>query len=135
MYHKKNLIAGILLTALLGPIGLFYASIWGGIILTSLPLFIAYIFSDGTLVSFFSTLIFIAIFWWAFWGVAIIWSVISIVIYNKKGLERYNFTTQHISSTYKTIEEEEKKSNNKVVLEWLKQHPNKTINDYYSSNK
>lgn len=87
----KSTGVAILLTILLGPIGLFYASVAGGLVMTLTPLFLFVLmiigmFGDSTILftSSFMLLIFLAM---TAWLISIIWAVVAVGNYNRDLLE------------------------------------------------
>lgn len=89
----------ILLTLLFGPIGLFYASVLGGFIMTLLPIVILglgyyylystlmegdYAFFDWTADYFLEFYIFGMSIPFLYWLITIIWAVLGVRYYNKK---------------------------------------------------
>lgn len=71
----KSLAAAIMLSVILGPIGLLYATFVGSLIMTLLFLFV-------TLISFFG--IKVGAFYLLFWMISIFWCVAKVNRYNKK---------------------------------------------------
>ncbi len=158
-YHvvksTKSVGVGILLSLLLGPIGLFYSSVWGGIIMTFSPIVLLVIFFFG--LSFESESLQIVsgvafIVCWAFWWlICMIWSVIAIGQYNRRIMNRSNYSTSTYqvslnreSSPYLSnhtnqlayretnlLPKEIPNNDTPGIQEWLKANPNKGINDYY----
>ena len=68
----KNVGVSIILTVLFGPLGMFYSTIWGGVVMTILTLF----------VGFFSLGIGLIIMW----PICIVWGAIAARSYNKRML-------------------------------------------------
>jgi|GEM_PF-1171515 len=162
-YHvvksTKSVGVGILLTLLLGPIGLFYSSVWGGIIMTFGPIIFIVIFFLGMSIE--SEIIqlmagiTIIIFWALWWLICIIWSAIAISNYNRRiisqsihnipyypvrptiespsPLDRYN--KQLASRETNLLSEDKLNDNVPKIQDWLKANPGKGINDYYMKFK
>jgi energy-coupling factor transporter transmembrane protein EcfT len=155
--HKSVGIA-ILLTLLFGSIGLFYAIITGGLIMTFLGptflviLFIAGIVQKSYLIIGWSIGLYI-FFGLTCWLITIIWAAISVRSYNgeidddaKRQFDlitrlqetdrgknpitvNINPTTADISSSGQRKIEVTTKPN---LQDWLKSNPSKTINDYFA---
>ncbi len=152
--HKSIGIA-ILLTLLLGPIGLFYASVLGGLIMTFVPIFLYLLFIVG-IVQENSVLVgwslgLLLFFVLTFWLINIIWAVISVSSYNKeieddakrqldlwnrlheKDQNQFSVNINQNSpdlkiSSQRTIEVSAKPN----LQGWIKNNRGKTINDYFS---
>jgi hypothetical protein len=153
----KSVGLAILLTFVFGPIGLFYASVSGGLIMTFTPILLALLvvvglFQENSLLlgwSFGLLLIFAA----TFWLINIIWAVVSVRSYNQeledestRQFDLWNRTrettpnqfvvninqkTSDINTTgQETIEVTAKPS----LQDWLKSNPGKTINDYFAKS-
>ena len=84
----KSIGVAILLTFLFGPVGLFYASISGGLVMTFTPIVLFLITMVGivqeiTLLVFWSAgLLFV--FFLTYWLICIIWATISVNRYNRE---------------------------------------------------
>lgn len=129
MKQSKNLVAAILLAFLLGPIGLFYASIWGGLIMTFTPIVFAILFSDGSIINAFAILFTYGLLTFViYWPLCIVWAAIATIRHNKKVNEE-EYYEQEIEKSYESSSPDEK------MVEWLKANPTKGINDYFASNK
>ncbi|MBK9980867.1 MAG: hypothetical protein IPP15_00340 [Saprospiraceae bacterium] len=158
-YHvvksTKSVGIGILLTLLLGPIGLFYSTVWGGIIMTCGPILVVGIsvlglFTDIEIIQAVGlvTLLTYFLFWWL---ICIIWSAIAVKQYNKKIMNQsnYNISYYPVNPTTESPSYLENRTkqlafrdsnqlplknlNNDVpnIQDWLKANPNKGVNDYY----
>ena len=159
-YHvvksTKSVGIGILLTLLLGPIGLFYATIWGGLIMTFTPIIIYVVVFTGIfignefmmIIGGLTSLVYI-IFWWL---ICIIWAAIAIKKYNQNLIAQSNSFTGHFPDypghrfhsnhgdhhnqwgTMHTNLPPPHELDNDVpdIQEWLKLNPGKGINDYYA---
>jgi len=151
---SKSIGIAILLTFLFGPIGLFYASVSGGLIMTFTPVFLVLLLIGGILqensilVLWSSGLLIFFIL--TFWLINIIWAVISVRNYNKKiedesrrQLELWNRLrekdqTQVVINTNQNSPEinisgqRANVSSIPNLQEWLRKNPGKTINEYYS---
>lgn len=158
-YHvvksTKSVGVGILLTLLLGPIGLFYSSVWGGIIMTLGPILFIVIFflgmSIGSEIIQLMAGITIIIFWALWWLICIIWSAVAINQYNRRIMSQsiHNIPYYPGSPTiespsyleiYKNqlpsreshlVSQENLNDNVPKIQDWLKANPGKGINDYY----
>lgn len=158
-YHvvksTKSVGLGILLTLLFGPVGLFYSTVFGGIVMTFGPFLLVIIFLYGMGIQ--NELISIIaggaiIIGWAFWWlICMIWSAIAINQYNKRLMSRsvYNTSYYPVNPTTESpsyLESQTKQlayqktnllsgeSSNKdipTIQDWLKANPNKGVNDYY----
>jgi amino acid transporter len=162
-YHvvksTKSVGIGILLTFLLGPIGLFYSSVWGGIIMTFCPIIVGSIFllglySGSELLQIMAgvTILVYLVLWWL---ICIIWSVIAVNHYNRRIMKKstYNipfyprststespsylesYTQQLTSRQTSQLPEQNLNNNAQNIQTWLKANPNKGINDYYMTFK
>ena len=133
----KSLVASILLTLLFGPIGLFYASIIGGLVMTFLvPLILAVftIFSvdNTTTDTLYDSYVIIGSSWIIFlilyWPICILWGVISVNKYNAK-IHSETANQMFVAQS----------NNNSVVdsplQQWLKANPGKGINDFYKRSR
>ena len=158
-YHvvksTKSVGIGILLTFLFGPIGLFYATVFGGIVMTFSPILLLVIFFLGLdmqseVISIIAgmTLLFGLIFWWL---ICMIWSAIAVTQYNKRIMEesKYNDAYNRVDSTSnapssldhyrnqqayqptKILPAESVNDENPNIQSWLKSNPDKGVNDYY----
>lgn len=152
--HKSVGIA-ILLTFLFGSVGLLYASVLGGLLMTFTPiilaiiLFFGFIKNDFLIMGWsFGLLIFAGL---TFWLINIIWAAISVKNYNRKideeakrQFEIWN-NLNHTDKNQPTIkinqnqiegkfssEKIQEISNKPNIQDWLKNNPSMTINDYYS---
>ncbi|OSZ82921.1 hypothetical protein CAP35_06575 [Chitinophagaceae bacterium IBVUCB1] len=137
MYNKKNLVAAILLTLLLGPFGLYYATVIGGIIMTIIVPAISFLVlrmnNPAEEISYVLGLTAGALFLYSIviWPACIIWAVISVTIHNKK-VTRKEY--QYLETLAKINNIEHYQNNgNAEMLEWFKENPNKGMNDYYAS--
>jgi len=84
----KSVGIAILLTFLFGPIGLFYASVSGGLIMTFTPislflLVLVGLIQENSLLLGWSVVLLI-IFAVTFWLINIIWATVSVMSYNKE---------------------------------------------------
>ena len=151
----KSVGIAILLTLLFGPIGLFYASVFGGLIMTITPLMLFLLvmvglIRDNSLLLDWSLSLLI-IFALTFWLINIIWAVISVNSYNQEieeEAQRQNdFWHNHYASApnqvvvninQKTSEintsgqQKSEISTKPKLQDWLKSNPGKTINDYFA---
>ena len=151
---SKSIGIAILLTFLFGPIGLFYASVSGGLIMTFTPVFLVLLLIGGILqensilVLWSSGLLIFFIL--TFWLINIIWAVLSVRNYNEKiedearrQLELWNRLrekdqTRVVINTNQNSPEiniSGQRANVSAIpnlQEWLRKNPGNTINDYYS---
>lgn len=73
----KSVGIAIILTVLFGPLGMFYSTIWGAIIMTVLSFFVGILTAGiGLLVT---------------WPISIIWGAAAVSSYNKKLLARVRY--------------------------------------------
>jgi hypothetical protein len=149
----KSIGIAILLTLLFGPIGLFYASVSGGLVMTITPIFLVILFLYGLGMEYAAlvewSLILIIIFLSTFWLINIIWAVISVNIYNKKiedeakrQFEIWNSLNGrdqniYVQNIYQKPSELSASGQEALppvkpnLQEWLKKNPGRTINDYF----
>jgi len=151
----KSVGIAILLTFLFGPLGLFYASVTGGLIMTFTPILLIILtlvglfqenplllgWSFGLLVAFAAT----------FWLINIIWAAISVTSYNREIEDeaarqfdlwnRSRETTpnqfvvninQKKSDINATGQEKIEVTTKPNLQDWLKSNPGKSINDYFA---
>ena len=150
----KSVGIAILLTLLFGPIGLFYASVTGGLIMTFTPIFLLLIVVVGSSQSNFVpegwSLGLLIVFPLTYWLTNIIWAVISVNNYNreleddaKRQFELWNrlhendqnqseIIINQKSPALKSSGQEAIGSAKQNLQEWLRNNPGKTLNDYYS---
>lgn len=150
----KSVGIAILLTFLFGPIGLFYASVTGGLIMTFTPIFLFLLAlvgfaQENSLLLGWSVGLLI-IFAVTFWLINIIWAVISVIDYNKEIEDeakrqfdlwnRHNQTNPNqfvVNINQKTSDlntsgrEKNEVSTKPNLQDWLKSNPSKSINDYF----
>lgn len=151
----KSVAIAILLTFSFGPVGLFYASITGGLIMTFTPIFLGLLtfvglFQDDWLL-FGWSLGLLAICALTFWLISMIWAVISVSSYNREIEEdarrQYDFWNRHHETTpnqfvvninQKSSEIDNARRDTLEVTikpdlrDWLKSNAGKTINDYFT---
>ena len=151
----KSIGIAILLTFIFGPIGLFYASVSGGLIMTFGPIFlflllILGIAQDNSVLTGWS-LSLLVIFTLTYWLINIIWAVISVRNYNKrieenaekqlellsrvqeKDQNQFVANTNQNSPDIKASNNDTNEVSTKPNLQdWLKNNRGKTINDYFS---
>lgn len=134
----KNKGIAILLTLIFGPIGLFYASIRAGIIMTILPLITVFIIFASTLMGqFFLTramfLLFASII--PYWIICFVWAIKAVNNYNKQiEINSINYQNKNNRNDSDKSFKNEFRSNNKFQ-EWSKNNPHKSINDFYKENR
>lgn len=152
---QKSVGLAITLTLIFGSLGLFYASILGGFVMTIIPLaliilFIAGVFK-GSMVMIGWSIGLLILFLVFYWIINILWAIISVNNYNreieeeiKKGFDLWvrqreldqnqvvlnfnNSSVQSVDSNQKNIA----LTTRPTLQEWLKQNPGKSINDYYA---
>lgn len=149
--YKSSGIA-ILLTLLFGPIGLFYASVTAGLMMTFiipvfLIIFIIIAASQGETLFDFSvifTLIVIAFYWL----ICLIVAVSSVNVYNRKIEEEYarqqqilndtkHYTALQSQPASQIMEKSQTLHNSSVnkskpnLQDWMRENPGKGINDYF----
>jgi len=135
----KSIGVAILLTLFLGPIGLFYASIIGGIIMTLLPFGLLFLFIVGLateIAAITGLVILISIFYWL---ICIVWAIIAVNGYNKKliaGVVRPVVEPERINTI--DIKTNELKATDTggerlSLKEWQLKNPHKSVNDFYST--
>ena len=147
----KSLGLAIVLTLLFGPLGLFYASVSGGLIMSLTPLallillFIGAVSQSSILLA--SSAILLGIFALSYWVICVIWAATSVSNYNNQVIndarqeelsrileENNRINNQIVPSV---ITKEITKAPNKqsidqpTVTAWQKQNPHRSINDYY----
>lgn len=150
----KSIGIALLLTFLFGPIGLFYASISAGLIMTLIPIIIilflyAGVWQESTLlIAWQSGLILISIV--TYWLIMLIWAVIGVRSYNgkietdaKKQFELWDrlyakdekqivINVNRESPKISTSGQGAIVSSKPSLQEWVKSNPSKSINDYYA---
>jgi hypothetical protein len=150
----KSIGIALLLTFLFGPIGLFYASVSGGLIMTLTPILLFLLVIFGTLqdnfilVGWSSGLL--IIFALTYWLINIIWAVISVNSYNKEleyeakrqfelwnriheiDQNQYAININQKSPNINTSKQGTTLPSKPNLQDWLKNNPGKSINDYFS---
>ncbi len=124
--EKKSIVVTLLLTIIFGPIGLLYATIIGGIIMTA-PFLIFFFYLNDTMLAIGSTIVYLPFAW----VISIIWGMIAVSIYNKR-VEKAQY--QSIIAAINAPAKEKQittEATEKQMLKWLKENPEKTANDYY----
>lgn len=144
--QTKSLGLAILLTLVFGPIGLFYASVVGGLVMCFTPIIVVVIGlisadSSTFLSGFFLFIVFYALFWWL---ICIIWAAIAVSSYNSKIMkEAYQFQSNYsdvkvLNETYDNHYNSPHQKGKLVIQsrpnpeDWLKENPGKGLNDYYN---
>jgi hypothetical protein len=150
----KSIGIALLLTFLFGPIGLLYASISGGLIMTLTPIIIILflyvgVWQDSTLLMAWQSGL-ILIFIVADWFIMLIWAVIGVKSYNQKietdAKKQFELWDRLYSKDEKQIVIDVNREPPKIstsgkgaivsskpsLQEWAKSNPGKSINDYYS---
>jgi hypothetical protein len=151
----KSIGIAILLTFLFGPIGLFYASVSGGLIMTFTPIFLFILSIVGLVQKNLFLLVwsggFLIIYAVTFWLINIIWAVLSVISYNeeleddaKRQFDLWNNhheksqnqfvvnITQKASDINTSGREAFEVSTKPNLQDWLKNNPGKTMNDYFA---
>ena len=145
--QQKNIGISILLSALFGPLGLFYSTITGGLIMTLLPIVLVVLsvvgLLGGSTALLLSSFVLLVVFCCTFWLVCIIWGVIAVSDHNEQVLEDQltQLRVQQImnKAAIPSGQIHETKPNESVSNEdrptmqsWLKDNPGKGINDYFT---
>lgn len=150
--NTKSLGLAIVLTLFFGPLGLFYASITGGLImcLTPILLFALLIFSAVADSSFLlaSSLVLLIVFAVSYWIICVIWAATAVSTHNNKIndavrqaelLKKLKETKPTDTSSQNTtsvtrqnsIQETHSNSDRPSLQDWRKVNPHSSINDYY----
>lgn len=151
----KSVGIAILLTFLFGPLGLFYASVTGGLIMTFTPILLIILtlvglFQENSLLLGWSFGLLIA-FAATFWLINIIWAAVSVTNYNKEIEEEANRQFdlwnrhQNTNPNQFVVNINQKTTDKKIsgqetidvttkptLQDWLKSNPGKSINDYFA---
>jgi hypothetical protein len=150
----KSVGIAILLTILFGPIGLFYATISGALIMILAPILVLALFLIGVLQENSALmnlsaglLLFFAL---TYWLISIIWAVISVKEYNKEieneNIRQYELWESLYGKDQKQVVINVNRDSPKIntsgleatvsskpsLQEWAKSNPGKSINDYYA---
>jgi hypothetical protein len=147
----KSLGLAIILTLFFGPLGLFYASVTGGLIMCLIPVLLLFglalgiVAESGFLLA--SSLILIYVFAVSYWIVCVVWAATAVSNHNYKVLDNerqvellklMSEIRQGESSTQNQISKAQSVFNNTkpnpdkpCLQEWSKKNPHLTINDYY----
>jgi len=140
----KSVGIAILLSLLFGPIGLFYATVTGGIVMTLLPViaFILLSLSAALLNTnlFLASFSVILIFGGTYWIIAIVWAVLSVRKYNANLVagsnsyseQFYNARSLKSESLPPVVVTKKDTTDNPSFQEWKTKNPHRSINDYYS---
>jgi len=151
MENKKSLGLAVVLTLFFGPLGLFYATVSGGLIMCLAPFILFGIlifgaFADSTfLVA--SSFFLIMIFAISYWVICVIWAATAVSSHNSEVSEKekqaellrmINYSrpsdiSLNISYDSKRISDQELQLNSDrpSLQEWRKKNPKSSINDYY----
>lgn len=151
---RKSAGIAILLTFFFGPLGLFYASVTGGMIMTFLPVFLFLLGIVGMLrdsvVLLGLSVGLLVVFWLVCWLVSIIWAVISVSTYNgeieQEERMQYALWSSHDATPSQFVvhinqkpydgttsgQETIQVTSTPNMRDWLKSNPGKSINDYYT---
>jgi len=150
----KSVGLSIVLTLIFGPLGLFYSTIKGGLIMTLTPflfliLFLGGVFSGNTFL-FATSFLFLIIFALSYWIICVIWSITAVNNFNnsllesKRHLEHEVFQrhTEKSNENYQIknniekdnlLPKEEINTGQPSFQEWKKTNPYSSINDYYKT--
>lgn len=152
--HKSIGIA-LILTLLFGPIGLLYASVFGGLVMMSAPVILFFLLYTGALeypltIINDPALVFIVLIL-AYWIINITWAIDGVINYNRRIdreakkqmdlltslLERDNkqIIVNFTQKSADTPNPQLGKSENKIapnIQDWLKNNPGRTINEYFT---
>lgn len=139
----KSVGMAIFLTLAFGPIGLFYSSITGGIVMTIIPLSI-YIFFWVSVFKFdlflmLGSLTLLLIFLAISWIICSVWAAIAVLDYNSeldKEVDQQDLLNR-LSSNQQTsvslpINDKPTDPNRPSLQDWLKDNPGKSLNDYFA---
>ena len=149
--QRKSLGLAVVLTLFFGPLGLFYASVSGGLIMCLSPFILGGILIFGALAEsdflVFSSFLLMMIFAISYWVICIIWSVTAVNEHNREVDEREreaelirymtypkasDAAPQFSNNTIHIHTQESPKIPDKPTLqEWKRNNPNGSINDYY----
>jgi hypothetical protein len=161
---QKSVGLGILLTLLLGPIGLFYSSVIGGLVMTFAPVILllvmifGFAMDDPLLIV--SSLILILLFAFTWWLICMIWAIIGVNAYNREILEEaeqqnnlfneINMRPSKLSNYGNAALNDDRSSayhhnggshvteihdgERQTLNDWLKHNPGKSINDFFSKH-
>jgi hypothetical protein len=150
----KSIGISILLTILFGPIGLFYATVSGALIMLLAPVLVLILFLIGLIQDnpvlmnlSLGLLIFFAL---TYWLISIIWGIISVNSYNKE-VEAENRRQFELWERLNEINQKQiiinvNRDSSKINItgqggaeslkpgfqEWSKSNPGKSINDYFA---
>lgn len=152
---KKSVGLAILLTFMFGPIGLFYATVSGALVMLLLPVLLLIVFFLGVfqenyfLLGWSGVLLLILIF--TEWLICIIWAVISVLGHNRdlerRAQEAFNLWQRSQSASPPVVVNihSDKPANPPLTTtststppplpEWMRANPGKSINEYYSKFK
>lgn len=139
---RKNLLVAILLTFFFGPLGLFYVSVFAGIVMTfAIPLILTIcgmIIYKSYIINALDTqmplLMFVVIVIGIYIPICIIWAVVEVEKYNKKLYKEEVNQMLKIQNQIK-VSNSETSSNNSDFKQWLKENPGRSINDLYKRLK
>jgi hypothetical protein len=150
----KSIGIAILLTILFGPIGLFYASISGALIMIFAPILFLVLFLIGVLQEN-TTLMnlsagILLVFALTYWLLCIIWAIISVNEYNKEieneNRRQFELWDSIYGKDQKQVVINVSRDSPKISIsgkvaaasskpslqEWAKNNPGRSINDYYA---
>jgi len=130
----------ILLVFLLGPVGLFYASVRAGITMSLLP-FVAGVAVvafglNGDAAIMIGALGFLVFFVAVYWIVCFVWAITAVQDYNKNlvvGAANYQGVNAVGSNPYFSLDGEQESPNQ--FRAWAKNVPYKSVNDFYKESR
>ncbi len=149
--QTKSLGWAIVLTLIFGPLGLFYASVSGGLIMTLTPLALFVLFLLGAVtqssVLLASSGILLIIFALSYWIICVIWAATSVSNYNNKVVndsrheeflrlldennQANNKIVQNVIPTEITKVADNQNLDQPTIKVWKQQNPNRSLNEYY----
>ena len=147
----KSLAWAIVLTLIFGPLGLFYASISGGLIMTLTPLALFVLFLLGTVtqssILLASSGILLVVFVLSYWIICVIWAATSVSNYNNKVIndsrheeflrlldennQANNKIVQNVIPTEITKFADNQNLDQPTIKVWKQQNPHMSISEYY----
>lgn len=149
--RTKSLGWAIVLTLIFGPLGLFYASVSGGLIMTLTPvaLFVLFLLGAVTQSSILlaSSGILLIIFALSYWIICVIWAATSVSNYNNKVIndsrheeflrlldennQANNKIVQNVIPTEITKVADNQNLDQPTIKVWKQQNPHRSLNEYY----
>jgi hypothetical protein len=149
--RTKSLGWAIVLTLIFGPLGLFYASVSGGLIMTLTPLALFVLLLLGAVtqssILLASSGILLIIFALSYWIICVIWAATSVSNYNNKVIndsrheeflrlldennQANNKIVQNVVPTELTKVADNQNLDQPTIKVWKQQNPNRSLNEYY----